>query len=388
MMSLIIWLHLWSSFFVLALPALNIHHSQSRGNLTLLSSSNLLNHNAEKLTIRQKTKLTRNKTISKYHQFDISTYRSSWTFIDKTTIRVRYRLYESLLLSVLSARFLVRHARTNEILTYDEPSETANHTITLYLQNLKHGRHSVCLLLYTSKLAKEPRHIFCQDIIFNFKKYGHHDSDSDETGNTFVFLLTQYAIVLAMLCILQLIYAARKRRFLRTVYDKANSLRNYMMESHHRLTENKSETELNHQPTSLEYLIYNLSRNTLDNIDEIYMKPSYDTNTNRINDSATLDPRNLRKRTHFNVPDENDQYLKVPSFESTRTSVPSKAITEESSDFDEDVFDENEFDTSSYDERKISLQSLSHILEVNKPWITKLTNNGNIEHSVINSQPV
>ena len=68
-----------------------------------------------------------------------------------------------------------------------------------------------------------------------------------------------------MLCTLQLTHVIRKRRLLRTVYDKANALRNYMMEHH--LHGNKPSPDLNNRTHALEYLIYNLNRNSLYNFD-------------------------------------------------------------------------------------------------------------------------
>jgi hypothetical protein len=55
-------------------------------------------------------------------------------------------------------------------------------------------------------------------------------------------------------------------------------------------------------------------------------------------------------------------------------------------DFDEDMFDESDFDTRSYEEQSISYRSVSHILEENKPWMVKLTDNGTIQHAIVSPE--
>ncbi|CAF3790465.1 unnamed protein product [Rotaria socialis] len=386
MISLTIWLLLWSIFVVLAPPSLNIHSSRSHRNLTLLSS-NLSIDNSVILMKQHKMKTDRNRTQINSHYFNAESYRSSWTFVDKNTIRVHFQLSESLLESIVSTRFLVRHTRTNQIRTFDEHSEIINSTLTLYLHNIKHGRHTVCLLLYTSKFMENPNHIFCQDVIFNFQKYGHHDIDSDEYGNTFVFLLTQYGIVVGMLCILQLVHAARKRRFLRRVYEKVSAIRNYMLENHHRLTENKPTTDLTTQSSTLESLIYNLSRSALYNYDELHMQPTMENNANIINQSPVTNRHRTGNNKNLKLPYILEEHSIKPSFEQQRSMAPTVNINDDL-DFDDDMLDENEFDTSAYEEQLLSFQSVSHILEENKPWVTKIADDGTIQHSILNSKSV
>lgn len=186
MRSLTIWLCLSSSFIVVILaPPSPLKINQTRSLEKIANRSNL---NAK--TFVEHRKPTTNKTIN-LHLFDINTYRSSWKFVDKNTVRVRFRLHEVLISLITDSRFIVRHIHTDQIQMYEKPHEIINSTFTLYLHNIKHGRHTVCLLLYTLKFVRTPKYTFCQDIIFNFQKYGHHDADSDEYGNTFFFLLTQ-----------------------------------------------------------------------------------------------------------------------------------------------------------------------------------------------------
>jgi len=369
MISLTIWVCLWSSFFVLAPPLLNINHSQSLENFTPITS-HLSNTNSKPLIGRRKIKTNRTKIKINSHQFDIHSYRSSWKFIDKHTIRVRFRLYENLLNSIVSKRFLVHHLHSGHIQIFNQSHEIINSTLSLYLHNIKHGRHIVCLLLYRSKLTIDPKYIFCQDIVFNFHKYGTHDIDSDDHGNTFVFLLTQYSIVIGILCILQIVYSVRKRRLIRNFYEKANALRIHMMEHHHHPQENKSTTDLDNPTYALEYLIYNLNRNALSNFDERYM-PTPDTN-------------DLVNRSKF------DNHLKIPSRLKKQSIKPlfgrhRSLITtnNKNSDAEEDIFDESDFDTRPYEEQSSSVKSLSHILEENKPWMAKLTDDGSIQHVVL-----
>ncbi|CAF2391759.1 unnamed protein product [Rotaria sp. Silwood2] len=385
MISLTLWLFLWSCFFVLAPSSLNINHSRSLVNLTL-KTPNLFNNNSEIFMKQRKMKINRTKSAINYPYFDINSYRSSWIFVDKRTLRVRFRLYESLLHSIVSTHFLVRHTRTNQVRIYDEQNEIINSTLTLYLHNIKHGRHTVCLLLYTSKLMKNPKHIFCQDIIFNFHKYGHQDIDSDEYGNTFFFLLTQYAIVLGILCILQLVHAARKRRFLKTVYDKANALLNFMTENHHHLQENKSTIDLNNQTHSLEYLIYNLNRHALYNLDELQMQPTNENNVKIINNSSITDQRRKGNQKHLKLPNRLNEHVIIPLLEHRRRTIAT-TINNNFHLNDEDFY-ENYLDIPSNEEQSTSFQSLSHILEANKPWMTRLTDNGNMEHSILTSKPL
>jgi hypothetical protein len=367
MISLAIWLCLWLSFFVFAPPppsSLNIDQRRSLENLTHITS-HLLNTNSAMLIKRRKTKLNRTSTAINHHNFDINSYRSSWKFVDKNTVRIRFRLYESLLSSIKSTHFLVRHTHTGNIRTYNEPHEIMNSTLTLYLHHLKHGRHTVCLLLYASKLITNPKHIFCQDIIFNFHKYGHHDIDSEEYKNTFFFLLTQYAIVCGLLLILQLVHAARKRRFLGTVYAKANALRHTMMDYHHRGHDHKSTPDLTNRTHALEYLIYNLNRKALYDFDQMYIPTINEDDVNLIIDS----PISTHQRTIYK------KYLKLPN-RTTRTT------TNDSYELGED----NHFDTRSFEDQSLSYKSVSHILEANKPWITRLTDNGSVVQSLLSSE--
>ncbi|CAF3386064.1 unnamed protein product [Rotaria sp. Silwood1] len=319
MLSMTIWFFLWSCFFVLAPPPLNINHSRSLGNLTL-EIPKLLNNNSEILIKQRKMKIDRTKSTNNYHHFDINSYRSSWTFIDKRTIRVRFRLYESLLYSIVSTRFLVRHTRTNHVRIYDEQNEIINSTLTLYLHNMKHGRHT--------------------DIIFNFHKYVH---------------------------------AARKRRFLRTVYDKANALLNYMTENHHHLQKNKSTTDLNNERHALEYLIYNLNRHALCNLDEMQAQPANENNVNIINHSSITNRRRAESEKYLKLPNRLNEHPQMPLLEHRRRTIAT--TRNHNFDLNDDDFEENDVDIPSNEEQSTSVQSLSHILEANKPWMTKLTEN-------------
>lgn len=311
-------------------------------------------------------------------QFDINTYRSSWKFVDKNTVRVRFRPHETLLPTVTVTRFLVRHIQTGFTQTYDGPHEFINSTFTLYLHNIKHGRHTVCLLLYTFRFVKTPKYVFCQEIIFNFHKYGHRDGDTDEYGNTFVFLLTQYSIVIGILCILQLVHAGRKRRFLQTVYEKASALRNLMVEYHHRSPENKSTTAEGNSPSNaLESLIYNLNRKALYDLDRMYLAPADEPD-----DVILLNrpPMVSRQRSNF------DTHLKLPvrldgHAESSlhRRSVPAASAQYRPR------FAESDSETESDIEQSASFKSVSHILETNKPWMTRLADDGSLKHSIVPS---
>jgi hypothetical protein len=367
MISLTIWICLWSSFFVLAPPSFNInHHHQSLENLP----SHITSNTTSKMLIkRRKTKVNRTKHVN----FDLKSYRSSWKFVDKDTVRVRFRVSETILHSIISTRFLVRHIHTDHIQTYNEPHEIINSTLSLYLNNLKHGRHTVCLLISTLKQMKNTKYIFCQDIIFNFHKYGQHDMDSEEYKNTFFFLLTQYAIVIGMLCTLQLIHIIRKRRLLGSVYDKANSLRNLMMEYHHRSQENKSSPDLNNQSHALECLIYNLNRKSLYNFDQMYMRTTNDDDTN----STPISIHHQRKgyEKHLKLPNRLNEYLTTPLLRQNRSV--SDCV---------DGKEESDFDTRSDEEQLTSFKSVSHILEANKPWMTRLTDDGSIKHSILSSE--
>ena len=373
MISLTIYICLWLNFFVLAPPSMDVNQRSSLENFTLITSyisnANFHHHHHQ----QQQTKNNRTITDINQQQFDISSYRSSWKFVDKNTIRVRFRLYESLLQSIKAQRFFVRHLQSNKIETYDEQNEIINSTLTLYLHDLKHGRHIVCLLLYRFKRMISPRYVFCQDIVFNFHKYGNHDIDSDDHGNTFVFLLTQYSIVLGFLCILQLVHAGRKRRFLRTVYEKANALRNLMSEYHHRSQETKSTRDINPQTHALEYLIYNLNRNVLDKSGQIYR--------GQTNIEEEDSPLSNRQKSEY------EKYLQIPRRLSRRSIAP---LLEHDRllakiDSDEEIFDESDFETQSYEEQSLSYKSVSHILEESKPWMVKLTDSGSIQHAILSS---
>ena len=378
-----LWKTIWllclsTNFIVLAPPTPRVHRTRSLENSSL-TASHLL-HRVPQLTIEPSVNQTSPTPIDPhyphyYRHFDINAYRSSWKFIDKTTMRVRFRLHESLAQSIQSSRFLVRHIQTGQVRTFDEPHEIINSTFTLYLHNIKHGRHSVCLLLDTSKPLINPKHIFCQDIVFNFHKYGHHDVDADDYRNTFIFLLTQYAIVSGILFILQLVHAARKRRLLGTLYDKANALRHNMIEHHHRPGhESKSASlEKMNQTSALNYLIYNLNRSQLYNTDVNEMS--------LLNDTSEVNHGKIVYKNQLRLPKR-----------STDTSAPLLAHqqsveTTDNLDFDADTlhlayFDESDFDTRSYEEQSLSFKSMSHILEASKPWLVKITDDGSVKHSI------
>jgi hypothetical protein len=223
-----------------------------------------------------------------------------------------------------------------------------------------------------------PRHVFCQDIIYNFQKYGHHDMDVDEHRNTFFFLLTQYSIVVGILCVFQVVHATRKRRFLRAVYDKANALKHQMIEHYHHTNENKlSTTNINPHTNALEYLMFNLNRNALYNIDQLYGQTTND-DEDLIGNSAISNHPQRQYGQYLNIPDQFRKDSMVTSFEHPRLLA--------TAEFDEDIFDESDFDTRSYEEQSISYRSLSHILEENKPWMAKLTDNGTIQHTIVSSE--
>jgi len=369
MISLTIWICLWSIVFVLAPPLLTVNHDQSLQNFAM-TTSGLLKTNSKTLIKRRKIKANHTTTAIKSYNFDINSYRSSWGFIDKHTIRVRFRLDQFLINSIVSTRFLVRHLHTGQIQTYDEPHEIVNSTLSLYLHTMKHGRHMVCLLLYRSKLKKNPRHVLCQDIVFNFHRYGHLDMDSDEHGNTFFFLLTQYSIVLGMLCVLQIVHTIRKRRFLQAISQKAHDLTKLMAEYHH----HKPTTDPNQESHALEYLIYNLNRNALGNIDQMYLSTPNEDEMNNL-------PESVRPRIAL------EKHLKIPTRLSRHSIKPlvggRRRLTSISNNLDED---ESDFYTRSHDEQSVSFKCASHILEENKPWVAKLADNGNIEHAVISPE--
>ncbi|CAF1172149.1 unnamed protein product [Adineta ricciae] len=382
MSSLTIWLCLWSYFVVILAPPSPLKINQTRSLQKITNRSNL---NAQ--TLVEHRKPTTNKTIItspiNLHLFDINTYRSSWKFVDKNTVRVRFRLHEILISLVTESRFIVRHVHTDHIQMYEKPHEIINSTFTLYLHNIKHGRHTVCLLLYTLKFVRTPKYTFCQDIIFNFQKYGHHDTDSDEYGNTFFFLLTQYSIVIGILCILQLVHTGRKHRFLKLVNAKANALRNVMTESYRRSPENKSSRDNgNIRTNALECLIYNLNRNVLFNLDQMYMQTGNEDDEENTNNSLPIiDEKRTKRGTFLKIPDHTDEYSK--------SSLHRRSVTRTTNDLDSDS-DENsgegESDSRSDNEQSTSFKTLSHILEDNKPWLSRLTDDGNIQHSILSTQ--
>lgn len=276
------------------------------------------------------------------HTFDINSYRSSWKFIDKDTIRVRFHLNEIFYQSNFFPRFLVRHLHTGQIRIYNESHELINSTLTIYLHNLKRGRHIICLYLYRKQLITKPRHIFCQDLINNFRKYGHLDIDTDEHGNTVFFLMTQYSIVISLLCLLQLAHSIRKRRFWNYVYEKLNMWRNVS-------GENSSSPKTQQHSRTLEYLIYNFNRNALVNWNNTYNQEP--------NRTQFLEVPNLRKRHSVFQDDNND-----------------------------DDYEEDFHPGPSAEEESLSYQFVSHILEESKPWIVKLNEDGTTQHQVYRTQ--
>jgi len=181
-------------------------------------------------------------------------------------------------------------------------------------------------------------------------------------------------MVLGVLCILQLVYSARKRRLIRAVCDKANVLRNHMMEHHHHHSqEHKPTPDLNNPKHAIEYLIYNLNPKALCNTDQINMT------TPNVNDLDT--PSILDK--HLKVPNRLKKHSIIPLAVRRRSLVTTSNKNFDSEE--DDIFDESDFDTRSYEEQTPSFKSVSHILEENKPWMAKLIDDGSIQHAVLSS---
>lgn len=329
--------------------------------------------------------MNRTQSIINHPQFDLNSYRSSWKFVDKNTIRVRFRLLEHFLRGVHSIRFVTRHIHTGYTRTYDQAHESINSTFTLYLHNLKHGRHTVCLLLYSSKSMRNPRHIFCLDVVYNFHKYRHHDVDSDDHKDTVFFLLTQYAIVCGILCILQIVHTTRKRRILRALYDKANALRHATTERHHRPQEPKCPADLAHRTHAIDYLIYNLDRNALYNFDQVYMHAPNVENASVSTDSPDIAPKKRAQKTYLKLPSRTIE--KTTPLIDSRRPMAKHFDTIESDDEITTVpfFNESDCDTRSHEDHSISFKSLSHILEGSKPWMTRLADDGSVKHSLLSS---
>jgi hypothetical protein len=353
----LIWMCLVSAVLIHAPPLVIVDRQQSSTDLTLFQSqttTRISNISTDDII------LTTHRTD--HRRFDVNSYRSSWKFVDKQTIRVRFHFEHSFLHSMQSVRFIVRHIQTGHTLTYDNAHERFNSTLTLYVQNIKYGRHTVCLLIYTLKSMITPRHVFCQDIINNFHKYGHHDVNADEHRNTFLFLLTQYAIVCGMLCLLQLIHAGRKRRFIRILYEKAHGLRQTMMDYHHRSQETKSTIDFNSRTRGIEYLIYNFDRNALNN------------------DLLTSDEHIDVRRTYSKL---SRPSMEIPMLLIDRHQSISNN-DEQLSQFD--TIDEQSLPVRTRDEPSMSLKSVSHILDDSKPWLTRLTDDGNTEQALVASE--
>ena len=370
---------------VLAPPSLYINYNRSQENVAMFTPPPLTSHS--NMASRPPPAATMNRTQAAINHppFDLTSYRSSWKFVDKNTIRVRFRLLEHFLRGIHSIRFVTRHIHTGYTRTYDQAHETINSTFTVYLHNLKHGRHTVCLLLYSSKSMKNPRHIFCLDVIYNFHKYRYHDADSDDHKDTVFFLLTQYAIVCGILCILQIVHTTRKRRILRAFYDKANALRHAMMEHHQRPQEPTCTADLAHRKHAIDYLIYNLDREALYNFDQVYMHAPNMENASVSTDSPDIAPKKRAQKNYLKLPSRTIENT-TPLLDSCRRTAK-HFDTIESDDEIATVpfFDESDCDTRSYEDHSISYKSLSHILEGSKPWMTRLADDGSVKHSLLSS---
>ena len=369
---------------VLAPPSLYINYNRSQENVAMVTPPPLTSH-SNMASRPPAVAMNRTQPVINHSHFDLNSYRSSWKFVDKKTIRVRFRLVEHFLRGVHSIHFVTRHIHTGYTRTYDQAHENINLTFTVYLHNLKHGRHTVCLLLYSLKSMRNPQHIFCLDVIYNFHKYRYHDADSDDHKDTVFFLLTQYTIVCGILCILQIVHTTRKRRILRAFYEKANALRHAMMEHHHRPHEPKCTADLAHPKHAIDYLIYNLDREALYNFDRAYMHATNVENASVSTDSPDMAPKKRAKKTYLKLPSRTIENT-TPLLDSRR-SVAKHFDTIESDDEIATVpsFDESGCDTRSYEDRSISFKSLSHILEGSKPWMTKLADDGSVKHSLLSS---
>lgn len=189
--------------------------------------------------------------------------------------------------------------------------------------------------------------------------------------------------MIGILCILQLVHTGRKHRFLKLVNAKANALRNVMTEYHRRSPENKSSADNgNIRTNALECLIYNLNRNVLFNLDQMYIPTANeDDGENTNNSSPIIDQKRTKRGTFLKIPDRTDEYSK--------SSLHRRSVAKTTNDLDSDEdehSDESESEPRSDDEQSTSVKTLSHILEANKPWSTRLTDDGNIQHSILPTQ--
>ena len=102
-----------------------------------------------------------------------------------------------------------------------------------------------------------------------------------------------------------------------------------------------------------------------------------------INEEDDLPISNHQKTKHLELPNRLNEHSTTALLRHRRP-IPTTTINDNDLDLNE-----KDFDTKSYEEQQsTSLKSVSHILEANKPWMTKLTDHGGIKHVILSSAPL
>ncbi|CAF1008735.1 unnamed protein product [Didymodactylos carnosus] len=351
-----------------------------------------------------------------------SYYESSWQFIDKHTVRVTFQLFGSLYpTSSAYMKYTARYNRTKLRELSIRPFESGeNNTNIIYLEDVEHGKHSVCLLIYESRsvnntgkrLVPDPKNIFCQDIYFNYHKYSHPEQRDIDTKHSFSVIVFQYAIVCGILCFLHIVHSIRKRRIFKIMrqmlFPKANLLRDVMssnsfetntssnMKMFHPALNNTQIIEEDEEQSLIgvknnmiplkrvtDLLIYDLNKTALLLSESLgVLLDSNDQDTNTTSTILNTDPP-ARKHltpayaTHLSLPSRRSSCSHSSPFsrrsvqhddhQSVTFDIGGTSGNEDENNFD---FDENIVPD---EEQTPSFQSMVHILEASKPWSTRVS---------------
>ncbi|CAF0947395.1 unnamed protein product [Didymodactylos carnosus] len=428
-----------------ALIIINFTHEWSdSGKVMQNDNLQLKNSLLQKITqVSNMTRLKKKKRTTTSASFTMTTvshdpiyehayYKSSWGFLNKHTVRVTFQLFGSLQpKSSDYMKYIARHIHSGTLREYSiQPYKSnKNNTNTIHLQDIEHGKHSICLLIYASRslnsvdkqLAKEPKNIFCQDIYFNYHRYGHLEHTGAGDANAVFFMITQYAIVSVILFILQIAYSIQKYRKLKTMHHHIfpklkHAISSESFETHKKGMLRMFQAILTHKQPIIQrgvrdydtgkhqlrqqivkdvgnktmpskrvrdISVYDASKTTLLPNKRLYVVPD------------TKDPSSKTTWTKMNINSSSEKHytpaykthLLLPSPYSSYSNSSSLSQQPYEHDDDDDnavtfevgdtsgIEDENGFHSNivSYDEQTPSFQSMAHILDASKPWSPRLS---------------
>lgn len=345
-------------------------------------------------------------------------YSLDWSFIDKNTIRVTFKLFRIPNSLMHKTRHLHSDDDSSNIVAsmVTKPSQTLNsisslnyslfsirsHLIekevflplakphrmedptsnTTYLSNSlrlsalnHHEKYTICIFYFQENISlADPELVLCQDIINDYSKFSNLKAD---LKHGLLFITTQYSIIIVLLVILQTSYTSRKRHWTRTVRQQltttANTIRTTL-----------SSVSIGRQSFSS----FDHGEHHATNGHATTREPTIDEEDLVVSQEVSIkspsiiisETNSSNQRGAGSICEENQPFLrKVPSKNHVHFLLgPGEGSDDE---MDQDMsFDQNRRDSQSGSTRRTSFQaepygdqtdallSMAHILDTNKPW--------------------